>query len=354
MPSQTYGESILNSVDFMNLYIKNLDTHVTNDDLSQLFRKYGRIVSARVMTNQSGQSKGYGFVSFAKPEEAAAALQEMNGYILANRPLTVSYHEPKKKLTTTTTTTNNNTMMTTTRPIIYDKPNTNDIVGLGIVDQLGMRDLTISLPKKVNPTPPIPHYHTPYAAPLIARRNSNESVMTEATAKVQRIKLDSAVRRCGHYGRMTEEIVDMLMTLKRKERSLCLFNQEYLREKVQLAADALTTCDSDDDESMDYNRIESKVMMPPPSTPSSMLSVSKSGIKVESLIASFEGKPLHEQKQLLGDQLFPLVKATGTKQAPKVTICLLDTVDLYELASIMYNGPVLKRRVEDAFASIHS
>jgi hypothetical protein len=26
------------------------------------------------------------------------------------------------------------------------------------------------------------------------------------------------------------------------------------------------------------------------------------------LISSFEGKPLHEQKQLLGDQLFPLVK----------------------------------------------
>jgi hypothetical protein len=77
--------------------------------------------------------------------------------------------------------------------------------------------------------------------------------MTEATAKIQRIKLDSAVRRCGHYGRMTEEIVDMLMTLKRKERSLCLFNQEYLREKVQLAADALTTCD-DEDDVMDYKR----------------------------------------------------------------------------------------------------
>lgn len=49
------------------------------------------------------------------------------------------------------------------------------------------------------------------------------------------------------------------------------------------------------------------MLPPPPPTPSSMLSVSK-GIKVESLISSFEGKPLHEQKQLLGDQLFPLVK----------------------------------------------
>jgi RNA recognition motif-containing protein len=252
----------------MNLYIKNLDAHITNDDLSQVFRKYGRIISARVMTNQTGQSKGYGFVSFAKPEEAAAALQEMNGYILANRPLTVSYHEPKKKLTPSNNSSSNNNTMTTTRSIIYDKPNTNgklifiviiisinhynkDIVGLGIVDQLGMRDLSIgqrSPPKKVNS--PI---YPPYAATAIVRRNSNESVMTEATAKIQRIKLDSAVRRCGHYGRMTEEIVDMLMTLKRKERSLCLFNQEYLREKAQLAVDALTTCD-DEDDVMDYKR----------------------------------------------------------------------------------------------------
>jgi RNA recognition motif-containing protein len=81
----------------MNLYIKNLEPHITNQDLTQIFGKFGRIISARVMTNpQTGQSKGYGFVSFGNSEEAALALQEMNGQMLGNRPLTVAYHEPRK------------------------------------------------------------------------------------------------------------------------------------------------------------------------------------------------------------------------------------------------------------------
>lgn len=92
----------------MNLYIKNLEPHITNNDLTQLFRKFGRIISARVMTNpQTGQSKGYGFVSFGKTEEAAAALHEMDGTMLGNRPLVVAYHEPRKPRPTTTTTTTN-------------------------------------------------------------------------------------------------------------------------------------------------------------------------------------------------------------------------------------------------------
>lgn len=84
-------------VDYMNLYIKNLDQSVTNTDLFNLFRQFGRIVSARVMSNPAtGQSKGYGFVSYEKPEEAAAALREMNGYTFRSKQLIVAYHEPKK------------------------------------------------------------------------------------------------------------------------------------------------------------------------------------------------------------------------------------------------------------------
>jgi RNA recognition motif-containing protein len=93
----------------MNLYIKNLEPHITNQDLSQTFRKFGRIISARVMTNPAtGLSKGYGFVSFGKSEEAAAALQEMHGVMLGNRPLIVAYHEPRKGRPNTMMPNNNN------------------------------------------------------------------------------------------------------------------------------------------------------------------------------------------------------------------------------------------------------
>lgn len=95
-------------VDYMNLYVKNLDPTIDNTDLFNIFRKFGRIVSARVMSNpQNGLSKGYGFVSFGKPEEAALALEEMNGFQFRSKPMIVAYHEPKKprqeKSTSTTT-----------------------------------------------------------------------------------------------------------------------------------------------------------------------------------------------------------------------------------------------------------
>lgn len=93
----------------MNLYIKNLEPHITSNELTQIFRKFGRIISARVMTNpQTGQSKGYGFVSYGKSEEAAAALHEMNGAMLGSRPLTVAYHEPRKGRNANNNNSNNN------------------------------------------------------------------------------------------------------------------------------------------------------------------------------------------------------------------------------------------------------
>lgn len=65
--------------------------------------------------------------------------------------------------------------------------------------------------------------------------------MTESSASIQRQRLMEAIMRCGDYGNNVNDIVDMLLTLKRKERSLCLFNQDFLREKIHLALEALET-----------------------------------------------------------------------------------------------------------------
>jgi RNA recognition motif-containing protein len=84
-------------IDYCNLYIKNLDEAVTSTDLFQHFKAYGRIVSARVIVNAAtNQSRGYGFVSYSRPEEAAYALSQMNGVVLGSKAILVAYHEPKK------------------------------------------------------------------------------------------------------------------------------------------------------------------------------------------------------------------------------------------------------------------
>lgn len=84
-------------VDYTNLYIKNLDEAVSSTDLFHHFKSYGRIISARVIVNsQTNQSRGYGFVSYSRPDEAVYALNQMNGVTVASKPIIVAFHEPKK------------------------------------------------------------------------------------------------------------------------------------------------------------------------------------------------------------------------------------------------------------------
>ncbi|KAL7669297.1 hypothetical protein ACOME3_009959 [Neoechinorhynchus agilis] len=67
---------------FNNIYIKNFGNMFTDDSLKQLFEKFGPIISAKVMTNEANESRGFGFVSFHDPDHAKKAVEEMNGYKL--------------------------------------------------------------------------------------------------------------------------------------------------------------------------------------------------------------------------------------------------------------------------------
>ena len=45
----------------MNIYVGNLDYKVTEDDLENVFSKYGSVSSSSVITDKySGRSKGFG------------------------------------------------------------------------------------------------------------------------------------------------------------------------------------------------------------------------------------------------------------------------------------------------------
>ncbi|CAB3374980.1 Hypothetical predicted protein [Cloeon dipterum] len=64
---------------FTNVYIKNLSDDITDDKLHQMFEKFGRITSHKVMVTESGRSKGFGFVAFEEPAAAKNACDELNG-----------------------------------------------------------------------------------------------------------------------------------------------------------------------------------------------------------------------------------------------------------------------------------
>lgn len=200
---------------------------------------------------------------------------------------------------------------------------------------------SVQLPPKV----PVPKQKT-------LRRNSMESVssvMTESSSDVQRLRMAEAVKRAGETSN-TDDIVDMLLTLKRKERSLCLFNPDFLKSKIKLAKEALELFvdesgshpeatsplptglsrdipaegdtrghDSSHFESYltneqyqvlhsNYNTAAQKSQSQQGGTSSSKTGAKATHSEIDSFLASIQGYTLFEKKQKLGDRLFPLVK----------------------------------------------
>jgi RNA recognition motif-containing protein len=80
------------------LYIGNLSYSVTQADLENLFAQCGPVEKVALMKDRdTGQPRGFAFVTMATPEGAQAALQKMNGHDLGGRPIKVSEARPREE-----------------------------------------------------------------------------------------------------------------------------------------------------------------------------------------------------------------------------------------------------------------
>lgn len=71
-------DSVIDKEKFKNVFVKNLSESVTDDDLVKTFSEYGPITSAVVMKD-GDKSKCFGFVNFDNPDDAAKAVEALNG-----------------------------------------------------------------------------------------------------------------------------------------------------------------------------------------------------------------------------------------------------------------------------------
>mmetsp|Transcript_9105 Transcript_9105/g.21804 ORF Transcript_9105/g.21804 Transcript_9105/m.21804 type:complete len:639 (-) Transcript_9105:56-1972(-) len=80
----------------VNLYIKNLEDSIDDEQLKELFAPFGTTTSVRVMRDDAGKSRGFGFVCFAQPEEATKAVTEMHLKKVHDKPLYVGLAERRE------------------------------------------------------------------------------------------------------------------------------------------------------------------------------------------------------------------------------------------------------------------
>jgi RNA recognition motif-containing protein len=79
------------------LYVGNLSFNATNDTVRAAFSAFGEITDVHVVSDrETGQSRGFGFVTMGTADQAQKAIAEMNGAMLDGRALKVNEAEERQ------------------------------------------------------------------------------------------------------------------------------------------------------------------------------------------------------------------------------------------------------------------
>ena len=83
-----------------NLFVGNLASNRTTDELRTLFQTYGSVAGVEIMTDpETRYSRGFAFVEMTNDLEAKKAISDLNGVILWGRPIRVEESRQLSELT---------------------------------------------------------------------------------------------------------------------------------------------------------------------------------------------------------------------------------------------------------------
>ncbi len=83
----------------MNIYVGNLSSEVSDENLRQAFESFGQVTSARIIKDKySGQSRGFGFVEMPAQSQAQTAIKSLNGKELLGKQMSVKEARPRADL----------------------------------------------------------------------------------------------------------------------------------------------------------------------------------------------------------------------------------------------------------------
>jgi len=79
-----------------NIFVGNLSSDATAQDIRRVFEKHGTVERLRIMTDrQTGQPRGFAFVEMTNDTDAENAIASLNGMELNGRPINVNAARPQ-------------------------------------------------------------------------------------------------------------------------------------------------------------------------------------------------------------------------------------------------------------------
>lgn len=80
-----------------NIYVGNLSYNAQENQLRELFEEFGEVASVRIIKDKfTGNSKGFAFVEMPSSDQAAQAINSLNGTEFAGRNLKINEARPRE------------------------------------------------------------------------------------------------------------------------------------------------------------------------------------------------------------------------------------------------------------------
>ncbi|CAF0777543.1 unnamed protein product [Adineta steineri] len=326
----------MNKYQGVNLYIKNLDDTIDDERLRKEFSKFGTITSAKIMS-ENGRSKGFGFVCFSAPDEATKAVTEMNGSIVGTKPLYVALAQRKEERRMHLTNQHMQRIATSRVPPQMQLPFPN-----------GMGGMMSYLPTPMGPSQPR-NFFPPTAMPTY--RPAQPRWSSTATA--------GGMRPQGGPQMIGMQMQQSAMAAQRSaamanaasRQGMPMGNRPTPAPGQMMGANSIRPQGGVQQQpATAYTRTARNM---PPNNPGGFgNSIVVAGQEPLTPAALANATP-QEQKQMLGERLFPLIQHMQPDLAGKITGMLLE-IDNTELLHMLESRESLKAKVEEAIAVLQA
>lgn len=79
------------------LYVGNLAHETTDVDLRTAFSRFGEVVSARIVSDRRGRTKGFGYVEMRDEASASVAMESLRGTQINGRTMDIVLEERRRR-----------------------------------------------------------------------------------------------------------------------------------------------------------------------------------------------------------------------------------------------------------------